>query len=460
MRVIKKIFATTAAAMITLTSSALAAQAKDSNYIFGTFFTSDKDTRVQCYTSEDGIHMNHLTAIKYLQGEEKLDFKGRDPSCQYYKGAFYICLVDNTGDNTFKIYSSTDLKNWKEKSFSVTVRNEKYNNIWAPDLFIDNNGAAYVYFSKQKGYISKKDERTFDIYVSKIDNIEKFTEMEFQPAEIIKWPKISNGNYIDAQVRKINNAYYMILKNESIKTNNDNKSPVLLKSNRPDGEFTEVESWPLKNIRGYEGFSILTKNDKVYIYGDNYSHKYDRHKTANHTVWIANKNNIANGPYEAHYVEAPNPLRHGSLILIDSNLKRKLEANRIPFEPLNNEANDTNNNQAEANEKFGVKFDKELFGNSESKGNTIIIDEFAPALDVDYYSVPNKKNVIINHVSNPYGVKKFTIALTDGASLTMNCLKNLDQNSIKKEEGGADILVTFSIDGNGEIKLNEVKTEQ
>ena len=432
MNYIAKIFATTIFAFAA--TGASLTQAATPDYILGTFFTSNEDTKMQCYFSEDGIRMAHWLEMK--------DIAGRDISCQYYNHSFYVCLVDNNGNNTFKIYRYKDLKDWQApKSFSVIDRGDKYRNVWAPDLFIDDDGSAYVYFAKQKGYNSKNDERTFDIYVSKINDIEKMQEVNFEEAKPIKMlMDKKSDNYIDAQVRKVNGKYYMIVKNEAWITTNDNKSPVLLRSDTPDGNFVEVINWPLNAIRGYEGFSILTKGDKVYIYGDNYSRRYDNVNNSNHTVWIADKKNIENGPYTAHYVESDRDLRHGSVILIDDDYVKK-NFDIAGFAEMHRMTSSYNDNQ----EPKTVILSKENFAvDSSSKDSDIVIDNFAPAINV-IYELPKKKNVIINKILNPYGVNEIKFKLSEGSTLR---IIQIDKDLVYDRQ---DKEIIFKIDEEGKI---------
>ena len=427
-------------------------QTEAAELMLGTFFSSDKDTDMQCYISDDGIKMVHI------DGFPTNDIKGRDFSCQYYKHSLYVCLVDNENGNTFKIYKYKDLKEWQEpKSYKVTDREKKFPNVWAPDLLINDDGSAYVYFARQKGYDSKKDERKFDIFVSKIADIENEKDT-FLPAKKIVLPE-SSDNYIDAQVRKVNGEYYMVVKNETIFTNNENKSPLLLHSKYPDEGFTEVENWPLKYIKGYEGFSILTKDDKVYIYADNFSDYYDDLASFNgepsshlsgHTVWITDKGNIEQGPYKASYVESSRRLRHGSVILIDDYAKENLKIDESILKSASeNKAvkdnSDTDNKETNTVEEKPhiLSLKKEYFDDSKSKDKDIIIENFAPALGVQY-GIPNRKKVIIKNIVNPYGVEKIEINLTDGSSLEINgftIFKNPDSHEDQK--------TTIYIDPNG-----------
>ena len=379
-----------ALSIFALTSSSASA----ADYALGAFFSSDADTNLQLYRSSDMIHMDHLFCLN--------EIAGRDPSLRYYNGAFYICLVEP--DRTFKIMRSNDLIDWTTAAFNVIERDDKYPAIWAPDLFIDADGSAYVYFAKQKGYHSKWHERTFDIYVSRANDIEK---PDFGSAQ-----KISLAGYdnvIDAHVHKLNGRYYMVVKNEKIYTDNDNKSPALFRSDNPLNNFVEVKDWALNAVRGCEGFSIANDNGRIYIYADNYSGKYDAAPPSHHTVWITD--DIEHGPFRAEYVKSARPLRHGSVICIDNPIADRV-ISRFSFETTTD---------AEISTKT-ITLERDDYGSG--KGNEIIIDKFAPAPSV-IYRVPKKTRVIINNLINAYGVGVMEYLLEPGAYIHIdNVLKH------------------------------------
>ncbi len=362
--------------------------AEAADYAVGAFFTSNADVNLQFYRSDDMVHMDRLSL--------ETDISGRDPSIRYRNGTFYICLVEPAeSGQTFKILTTKDFSEWTTHSFNVTERDEKFDAIWAPDLFIDADGAAYVYFSKQNGVDKKTREKTFDIWVSRAPSIES---MNFEPA--VKIPLSNYESVIDAHVRKIDGAYYMIVKDEKIHTNNDNKSPRMFRSSEPDKNFIEVENWALSAVRGCEGFSIVDGGGKIYIYADNYSGKYDAAPPSHHTVWITD--DIENGPFRAEYVESVRPMRHGSVIMIDdptlNNLIDQMSAERstveIPTRTITFERDD-----------YGIV-----------KGHGLEIEKFAPAPNV-IYRVPKKMRVHISELINAYGVKRIEFVLKPGASL-------------------------------------------
>ena len=387
----KKFFATLISATL-LCSSAAAA-----DYAVGAFFSSDADVNTQLYRSDDMVHMDHLLSPENLAG--------RDPSIRYRNGTCYICFVEPA--QTFKILSTTDFETWTTKSFNVIERDEKYPAIWAPDLFIDDDGAAYVYFSKQKA--SKGGEKVFDIYVTRAASID---DMNFEPA--VKVPLSDYPSVIDAHVCKIDGAYYMIVKDEKIRTNNDNKSPHLFRSTEPDKNFVEVEDWALSAVRGYEGFSMVEREGKIYIYADNYSGKYDAAPPSHHTVWSVDKENFEYGPFRAEYVESVRPMRHGSVIMInDPKLNQLLGS--MPVERASEEIPTRT-----------ITIERDDYGTG--KGHEIEIEKFAPAPNV-VYLVPKKTRVHVGDLVNAYGVDRMEYVLEAGAFIHIENILKHDNDS-------------------------------
>lgn len=398
----KKFFATL------LSATMLCSSASAADFAVGAFFSSNADVNLQLYRSDDMIHMDHLLS--------RADIAGRDPSIRYRNGTCYICFVDPA--QTFKILSTADFETWTTQSFNVIERDEKYPAIWAPDLFIDDDGAAYVYFAKQKP--SKDREKLFDIYVSRASSIEKF---DFEPAQ-----KISLADYesiIDAHVHKIGGQYYMIVKDEKIHTNNDNKSPHLFRSTAPDKNFVEVADWDMRAVRGYEGFSIAADGDKIYIYADNYSGKYDAAPPSHHTVWITD--DIERGPFRAEYVESVRPMRHGSVIMINDAELNKL----LGTMPVERATADIPTRT--------ITLEREDYGTG--KGHAIEIDEFAPAPKV-IYRLPKKTRLQIKSIVNAYGVDRIEFELSEGTSIDINGV-------LKRENEGSSVkrVILQSSDG-------------
>ncbi|SHK55299.1 Glycosyl hydrolases family 43 [Selenomonas ruminantium] len=368
---------------------------KELSGFFGTFFTSNENVKAEAYYTSDGVTMKYVMP---LEGQA-----GRDPSIQYHNQMFYLCYVEpiETG-RTFRIAKTRDFKKWETRGYNVIDRTT-LGAVWAPDLFIDDDGKAYVYFAKQREENKEPTQFLMDLYVSSCDDIEKG---EFGPAVKIEMPKRSDS-YIDAQVRKINGTYYMIAKDEKKYTDNYNKAPLLLKSTSPVKGFQEVETWPLQAIKGYEGFSFFNDNGTVYIYGDNYAKDFDLSPKSRATVWMVDERKIETGPYSAEYLKSPNTLRHGTVIpLKDNNYFKRMLINMHKFPFKDNVMKDA--------DKVKVSLKQYLPADSAQK-DVSEIDKFAPGQGV-VYEVPKKQNVVIKKVMNAYGVPNMRFVFEDAKS--------------------------------------------
>ena len=362
----------------------------------GVFFNYNGDEPADFYYSEDGIKMKFILH----PGNS-----GRDPSIQYYKHMFYLCYVEPADKGTFRIEKSRDLRKWETKSygFDIIERQKEIPALWAPDLFIDNDGKAYVYFAKERAkHPSQPSQVLMDMYVSSCSNIEEGT---FGKAKKITLPDPSRS-YIDGTVRKVGDKYYMVVKNETFYTDNENKSPMLLSSSTPTGPFFEIKEWPLSAIRGYEGFSLMVNGDTVYIYGDNFSERFDLAPKSDITVWKTNISNIETGPYVAEYIESPKRLRHGTIIPVTDNFFKRI-LNKINIQEKQKMLSDRVPRMVNFSEF-----------KSETNDDITVIECFAPGKNA-IYIVPKKKKIVIKKIVNAYGVTEFKYRFDDPKSSSL-----------------------------------------
>jgi hypothetical protein len=294
----------------------------------GGFFTSDSDTQAQLYVSDNGINFNKLTA---------LNIYSRDVSIRYYNQCFYLVKSEG-GTATFTLYKSKDLKTWESEDF--TVINRGGNAVWAPDLFIDDDGSAYVYFAYQWGTErvgeSTQDYTALDMYVSRCSNIEN---AEFETAVSMNLPTFNDdvtvvrGNNIDGYVFKNEGVYYCIVKcDHQLSLQNDGGylglNLHLLKSANAMTDWTEVTTFPLKWIKGVEGASVVVKNDMVYIYADAYGRlsvpSVNFNAYGGTWCWKARLADLESGIYNLEPIATNQNNRHGCVIDINSNYAKRI----------------------------------------------------------------------------------------------------------------------------------------
>jgi hypothetical protein len=258
------------------------------------------------------------------------------PNIKYYNKKFYFVDGDETSlgvydkSFTFRLHISEDLLTWTEKRFFVQSLHRNY--CWAPELFIDDDGSAYVYFCS--GDDQEENEGStgiyrdvLDMYVSKCENIENPV---FQTATALNLPvsnddvNVSETNYTDGIVEKINNKYYMVVKNEHwLKEQNDGSflgnNIILMKSDYPDRDFEVVPNWPLSKITSIEAPSICKVSDNdIYITVDKFAVDGSVPQPKSHYITF-HTSNIETGPFSTHYctTDTGKILRHGSATYIN-----------------------------------------------------------------------------------------------------------------------------------------------
>ncbi len=177
------------------------------NFFLSAFFETNCPYKIRLFTSLDDINYSLLNIPANLTG--------RDVSLQYNKinKKFYICLNASDNINNFRLLSSSDLKTWEETNYNVGI--DPNITLWAPDLYIDNEGKFYVVMSVQYGTeqdIAGLTIPAFDQYIATSND-----GITFNNAYKINLNS-DTRNYIDGSIKKINNIYYLIVKNEYYKS--------------------------------------------------------------------------------------------------------------------------------------------------------------------------------------------------------------------------------------------------
>lgn len=370
----------------------------------GGFFESDANTDVRLYTSPDGAHMADLI---------DLGISCRDFSLRYYKQCFYMVDAMNTA-YSFRIRKSRNLIDWEEKFYTVCDRAGK--NLWAPDLYIDDDGSAYIYFALQWGTekvgVATKEYPAFNIWVSKCSNIE---EGDWGSAVKIDLPEFDDdavtvpNNNIDATLAKINGSYYMLVKNEHQQSLQKSGGYSgcnlhLLKSDNPITGFSEVKTFLLQYVKGVEGPVIFCRDNHVYIYADNYLGlclpATNKGAYGGYYLWVATVDEFEKGTYHIEPIRAGRDTRHGCVIDIHDNYpKRVIQKLGYKFQFLDTLESDEYH-------KVGLSH-YNGFNLINKTGEKYIIDNFVP-FDGLVYTIQNEFSEIKN-IRNVYNANKFYI---------------------------------------------------
>lgn len=394
------------------------------------FFESDANTDVKLYTSHDGAHMADLI---------DLGINCRDFSIKYYKQCFYTVDATNAA-YSFRIRKSRNLIDWEEQFYTVCDRTGK--SLWAPDLYIDDDGSAYVYFALQWGTekvgVATREYPAFNIWVSKCGNIEdgkwadavKIDLPEFDDDAV----KVPNNN-IDATVTKINGNYYMLVKNEHQQSLQKSGGYSgcnlhLLKSNNPMTGFSEVKTFLLQYVKGVEGPILFCRGNTVYIYADNNQGvclpTTNKRAYGGYYLWTSSVDSFETGTYHIEPVRASRDTRHGCVIDIHDNYpKRVVQKLGYKFQLYDTLKSDEPHPRLNLSRYNGFSQNE-----SADPSKAYIIDNFVP-FDGVRYTIQNQFNAIRN-IRNVYNAKIFYLQylFSDYARLVINSPENLKGRDI------------------------------
>jgi hypothetical protein len=173
-------------------------------YVMSTHLNSDN--KLYLMASNDGIRWNFLSPSSFYN-----DPTGsvRDPSIVRYKNLYYICYSKNAfaDGNTFAIASSPDLVNWTYLA-DVTMVTGTGNHVWAPEFFVDTDGAAHIFVA-----VGANTDTNMQIYETHPTN-----------ASLTAWSAGTQvtgsnlpANMIDPFVVRKGGTYYLWYKNETTK---------------------------------------------------------------------------------------------------------------------------------------------------------------------------------------------------------------------------------------------------
>ena len=237
-----------------------------SSLYLASFFNSNSKTISEFYISKNGVDF------------EKLDIGGirgaRDGDILYHNGKFYMFLTQTYGEYDtcdFRVFVSENLEKWEEHRINVGLRtSESYQHIWAPDIFVDDDGTVYIIVSKEvesmTDSITGRLELNFRPYLVKATNLD---ELSF---ELVGEIVLNNNNKIDGHIEKKDGVYYLFIKKEMNEGEYKGGSIETWKS-------TDLINWdnvsytiPTISQYAYEGCYVCKVGDKYFMYLDNYSY--------------------------------------------------------------------------------------------------------------------------------------------------------------------------------------------
>lgn len=235
-------------------------------YLF-TSFHEPADAGLRMLYSYDGYNwkdFNHVFLAPEIGNQRVM----RDPSMvQGPDGTFHLVWTTSwRGDKGFGYSSSKNLINWtKQKMIPVMEHEPSTVNVWAPELFYDEDAKNYkiIWASTIPGRFERgveEDSNNHRMYIVETKDFEYFS-----PTKLFLDPKFS---VIDAViVKKAVNDYVLVLK--------DNTRP----ERNLKVAFSDKPTGPWKNISApftesfTEGPSVVKVKDQWLIYFDAYRKK-------------------------------------------------------------------------------------------------------------------------------------------------------------------------------------------
>ncbi len=290
----------------------------DSAYIFSYFTNKDSNTHGMHYAwSIDGYEWNVVGApAGFLLPDEQSDApRLRDPFVLQGRDSLWHC-VWTTGWETPHIgyASSADLIHWSAPRHIRVMESAGYEsrNCWAPEILYDEENDNYLIFwastIKVDGHWRVEPGKKYDnrMYYTVTSDFETFA-----PAR----PFLDYGyNVIDATVRRVGDAYYMIYKDER-ELPEPHKYLLVATSQSATGPYVPLTGEPFTPA-WVEGPSYIQLSDGSYIcYMDNYrKHFYSAMTTHDFITWT---------PCEKK-LKMPSGAAHGAVQRVSMSVVEKL----------------------------------------------------------------------------------------------------------------------------------------
>lgn len=211
------------------------------NIFIGTFFNQSTE-KLKFVTSLDGENFADILP--------NVDLSGRDPQIVYdeTRKKFYISVTwaSNTTDTDFTMYVTEDFETFETKHINLGILS---NRRWAPELFFDTDGTLYAFIS------TGTTDSDMVVYKSVCTDIDTMTFATATPVSL------DGDSYIDANVTKKDDVYYMVVKNETTA-----KQEIFSSVNLT--YWTKINADILKTDEPCEGGMMTIINGKFTFYGD------------------------------------------------------------------------------------------------------------------------------------------------------------------------------------------------
>ena len=277
-------------------------------YLF-TSFHEPADRGLRMLYSYDGYHWNDLDTVllKPEVGNQKVM---RDPSMvQGPDGTFHLVWTSSwRADKGFGYASSNDLIHWSKERFIPVMDHEPTTvNVWAPELFYDDEQKQYIiiWASCIPGRFEKgieEDSNNHRMYYTTTKDFQTFSD-----TKLFLDPGFS---VIDAViVKRAKNDYVLVLK-DNTRPERDIKVAF---SNSPTGPWQNVSKAFTDTFT--EGPSVVKLKNEWLIYYDSYRKKIYEASSTKDFIHFENVTNK---------VKVPEGHKHGTIVPVKKKFVKKL----------------------------------------------------------------------------------------------------------------------------------------
>jgi hypothetical protein len=284
-------------------------------YLFSSFKNNGQDGLHLAY-SLDGIIWKALKKdSSFLKPKISKDKLLRDPCIIKGKdGKFHMVWTVSWTAKGIGYASSQDLIHWSEQQYIPVMEYEpNARNSWAPELFYDDKNDEYmIYWATtitgkfKAGDSSSENGYNHRIYYTITKDFKKFSNTK------LLYDK--DFSVIDAVIKKYNNKYYMILKDET-RFSEPKKYLCIAESDSPTNSWSAPG--PAISPPGIwvEGPTMTKIGKEYYIYFDMYRmHKMGAIKSTDLVNWIDVSNIIS----------FPDGTKHGTVFKASKKVLQKL----------------------------------------------------------------------------------------------------------------------------------------
>lgn len=370
----------------------------------------ERDTYL--YTSQNGVDFKKVSDNPMIPD-------CADPSIIFRNDYFWVISSDYPSGSThdFKLSRSKNLSNWETFYISVGFRNAGMTTVWAPEWFEDTDGRLYILISAGIGTVTDIDGKSVPnlrAYFSEVTDLENMVFSTYQSLNI---DLVENTTKIDPFIYKEGTTYRLLIKDEY-----DKKIEIW--------ESTVLTSWT-KVIDDITAFNIFPAKVSP---SDNY-------KEAPHVIEFNNKTLV----FVDYFVRG-----HMGVSLADSSLSSFQSAvplritdfhrHGTPYVVKDAKAKDIVTNYIASNVSTYSQKYFQIRGLTGLVDSGELINNFKPQ-EGFIYQLNGSENIVIESVSNDFGIKYFALNLSDASNGSIT-IKNVGDIKLNDTEivfmSGAD----------------------